>query len=149
MSSRKDVRLVAGNVSSNEAIRYLESYEATEIEVSQPMHDFCQRHGIVTALTLDSSLIAFPTSFVTVFGWTYEQVAAFHERFRSAMMSVGVEPFDREPSRQRGGMGAMAPPGREWMMGRTVDQIDAIEKEARETGRPSSEVAVEPKWRSQ
>jgi hypothetical protein len=43
--------------------------------------------------------------------------------------------------------GANPPPGREWMIGRTVLEIHAINAEAEATGKPPSEVASGEEWK--
>lgn len=38
--------------------------------------------------------------------------------------------------------GAMPPPGAEWQIGKTVEEIEAINKEAEATGKTAAEVAA-------
>jgi hypothetical protein len=42
--------------------------------------------------------------------------------------------------------GALPPPGMEWMMGKTVEEIEAIRYEADITGKETSEVAEGNTW---
>ena len=48
---------------------------------------------------------------------------------------------------RNGPYGALPPPGMEWMMGRTVAEIDAILDEADETAKEPAEVAASEKWK--
>jgi hypothetical protein len=45
------------------------------------------------------------------------------------------------------GMGALPPPGMEWMIGKTVREIEAIHAEAEATGKTSAEVAAKDEWK--
>lgn len=42
--------------------------------------------------------------------------------------------------------GAMPPPGMEWMLGKTVQEIEAINAEATATGKTTAEVAAGKDW---
>jgi hypothetical protein len=44
------------------------------------------------------------------------------------------------------GMGARPPPGMEWMIGKTVREIDAIQEEADATGKSLAEIAAGTEW---
>lgn len=46
-----------------------------------------------------------------------------------------------------GAFGALPPPGLEWMIGLTVEEISAINAEAEATGKTSKEVASGEEWR--
>jgi len=46
------------------------------------------------------------------------------------------------------GTGALPPPDFEWMMGRSVEEINAIREEAHATGKPYTEVATSDAWRA-
>jgi hypothetical protein len=45
------------------------------------------------------------------------------------------------------GMGALTPPGFEYMEGRTVQEIEAIREEAEATGKTCNEVAAGDEWK--
>lgn len=119
----------------------------TFLYTSLPVYTLMHSYGCPTALGLIGMLESGPTAFVVGLGWTYEQVKEYHSDLTKACKLVGVSfPERTEPFVPRG-MGAMAPPGSEWMIGRTVEQIEKIRAEAEAAGKPASEIANLPKWK--
>lgn len=43
--------------------------------------------------------------------------------------------------------GALPGPDHEWMIGKTIEEIEAIQAEARETNKPAAEVAAGSDWK--
>jgi hypothetical protein len=43
--------------------------------------------------------------------------------------------------------GALPPPEHEWMVGKTVEEIEAVQKEAELTGKSPAEVAIGNEWK--
>ena len=115
--------------------------------VSLPVYTLMHSYGCPSALGLIGMLEAAPTSFVVGLSWTYEQVKEYCSDLAKACKIAGISfPERTEPFIPRG-MGAMAPPGSEWMIGRTVNQIDKIRSEAEAAGKPASEIANLSKWK--
>lgn len=70
-----------------------------------------------------------------------------HNAQRIASAAIAITPAGEEkaPPRRRFSYGALPLSGREWMIGRTVADIDAVIREAEATGKSPDEVAT-TKW---
>lgn len=142
-SKEKDLQLIGD---TTVLMRNFEIRE-TFLYVALPVYTLMHSYGTPSALGLISMLESGPTAFINGLGWSQKQTSEYHEDLVKACKIVGVVSPEHTNLFGPRGMGAMAPPGSEWMLGRTVDQIEKIRKEAEATGKSASDVANLPKWK--
>lgn len=157
MESALVPKIVSGNMSNkmkdlmllDEVSLGLKDFDIKDeaLYVSKDVYTLVASYGIRTALGLIDTLAHAPSSFMISLRWTHEEIGQYREDLAKACKIVGVAFPERTEHAPRA-MGAMAPPGMEWMIGRSVEQINQIRKEAEVTGKSTAEVAAQPKWKA-
>lgn len=129
--------------------------DETCLYVSSAVYQMCRNNNTYpTVMHLHDYLLCFPTSVALSLNWDFGQVNAYKSKIEEASTPFLVagwwqkcaEMMAAIPSSRS--LGAMPSTGNDWMLGRSVAQIEAINEESRETGKPAAEVAESSHWRN-